>query len=990
MKRKFMLLLTCLFIGIGLVTAQVTKVTGTVISEEDGLPVVGASILVKGTAVGTVTDMDGKFQLPNVPSSAKTLVISFIGMENKEVPIKPSVKVTLKPMTELLSEVLVTGTYGSAKKLGSMVGSVAAVKSEKIANRPSANFADALQGQVAGLQVFTSSGEPSEGVSMRLRGIGSINSSSEPLFILDGAPISSGAFSAINPNDIENLTILKDASSTSIYGSRAANGVIVITTKRGKGVKPTVTIKGQYGISQRAVENITLMNSEQYFNFCETVNPNYKTNEAFQANKEFALKHGISTDWYDYFFKDNAPTYQLDASITGVANNTNYFISASHYDAEGIEPASGMKRETVRSNIDTKVSDWFRVGLNLGLSYEDFETNGFAGTGNSWYNVATLSKWAIPYETPYEIIENADGSISYGKRKNILDKIGLWNPYYLLENQPTEKNKIRLYGNAFEEITPIKGLIIRAAQAIDAFDYRYRYVSLPADYNNQKGSASESFQRYSSFTFTNTAEYKFSINEMHNISALVGQESIIYNGSSFGASVDNITDGRLPMLSNGTIPKQPSASKKKKVMNSYFSRLEYNFGEKYFFDASFRTDGSSIFGRDNRWASFFSVGTMWNVSKEAFMEDIDWLKDLKVKFSYGTTGNSAFDGDPYYPSLGLVGTGKYNGDQTFYISSVQNDGLTWEKQKTINIGLSARLFDRLDIDLAYYDKKTTDMLMTIPYSYTTGHSSGWGNIGSMFNRGFEATVSYDIINRRNLQWSVSANINYNKNQITELFGGRDEYVVANTGIKYQVGMPYGELYYVRWVGVDPADGQQIWLDKDGNETKTYSEDNAVFTGKQRYAPWAGGFSTSFFWKGFSINADFSYVLGKYTINNDAFFYNNPNFAGQLNQSTDMLDMWTTPGQVTNIPAANSELRFDTHLIENASFLRLKNLTIGYTLPENWLHKTGFIKGARIFAVGRNLLTVTNYTGADPEVDSNLQLGKYPNTKQFTIGAELTF
>lgn len=253
----------------------------------------------------------------------------------------------------------------------------------------------------------------------------------------------------------------------------------------------------------------------------------------------------------------------MDASITGVANNTNYFISASHYDAEGIEPASGMKRETVRSNIDTKVSDWFRVGLNLGLSYEDFETNGFAGTGNSWYNVATLSKWAIPYETPYEIIENADGSISYGKRKNILDKIGLWNPYYLLENQPTEKNKIRLYGNAFEEITPIKGLTIRAAQAIDAFDYRYRYVSLPADYNNQKGSASESFQRYSSFTFTNTAEYKFSINEMHNISALVGQESIIYNGSSFGASVDNITDGRLPMLSNGTIPKQPSASKRK-------------------------------------------------------------------------------------------------------------------------------------------------------------------------------------------------------------------------------------------------------------------------------------------------------------------------------------------------------------------------------------------------------------------------------------------
>ncbi len=985
MKRRMLLLLTCCIIGIGMVMAQTSKVTGKVLSEEDGEAVIGATVMVKGTNIGTVTDADGLFSLSNVPGSAKELEVSYVGMEAQIVRIQPNLTIRMRTSSEMLDEVLITGTYGSAKKLGSMVGSVAAVKSEKISNRPSANFADALQGQVAGLQVFTSSGEPSENVSMRMRGVGSINSSTEPLFILDGSPISSGVFTALNPSDIENVTILKDASSTSIYGSRAANGVVVITSKRGRGAKPTVTVKGQYGFSQPALPTSEMMNTTQYYNLWKTVNPN-----ADFSKIENAMRLGISTDWEDYFLKDNAPTWQLDASISGIANKTNYFISASHYDADGVEPASGMRRETLRSNLDTKVFDWSRVGANLGLSYEDWETNGFAGSGNSWYNVSTLSRWAFPFETPYEVIENADGSISYGKRKDLLDLLGVWNPYYLLENQPTEKNKIRLFGNMFEEITPIKGLTLRASQAMDAFDYRYRYRNKPAQYNNYSGSAQESFQRYSSFTLTNTAEYKFDIDKLHNITALIGQEAIIYDGSSFGASVDGITDDRLTLISHGTTFKKPSADLKKKVMNSFFARAEYNFDEKYYLDASYRTDGSSLFGVNNRWASFFSVGAMWNMKKEGFLYDVDWLSDLRLKASYGTTGNSAFEGDPYYPALGLVGTGNYNGGQYFAISSVQNDDLTWEKQKTLNIGFNSRFFNRLSVDFDFYNKVTEDMLMTIPFSYTTGHGSGWGNIGSMFNRGIELSASYDIISNKDMFWSVSANINYNKNEITELFGGRDEYVVANTGLKYEVGKPYGEFYYVRWVGVDPQDGQQIWLDKDGNETKVYDENNAAYTGKQQYAPWSGGFSTRFDWKGFSVNADFSFMLGKYMIDNDRYFVENPNFVGQLNQTVEMENMWTTPGQVTDIAAVNSPRYFDTHLLENASFLRLKNLTIGYNLPQSLLRKTGFIRGLRVFAVGRNLLTATKYQGADPEVDSNLQLGKYPNTRQFSFGAEFTF
>lgn len=985
MKRRMLLLLACCIIGIGMVMAQTSKVTGKVLSEEDGEVIIGATVVVKGTSIGTVTDENGIFTLTNVPALAKELVISFVGMETEVIKIKPNQTIIMRTSSEMLDEVLITGTYGSAKKLGSMVGSVAAVKSEKISNRPSANFADALQGQVAGLQVFTSSGEPSENVSMRMRGVSSINSSTEPLFILDGSPISSGVFTALNPSDIENVTILKDASSTSIYGSRAANGVVVITSKRGRGSKPTVTVKGQYGFSQPALPTSKVMNTTQYYDLWKTINPN-----ADFSKIENAMRLGISTDWEDYFLKDNAPTWQLDASISGVANKTNYFISASHYDAEGVEPASGMRRETLRSNLDTKVFSWLHVGVNLGLSYEDWETNGFASSGNNWYNVSTLSRWAFPFETPYRVIENADGSISYGKRKDLLDVLGLWNPYYLLENQPKEKNKIRLFGNMFEEITPIKGLTLRASQAMDAFDYRYRYRNMPAQYNNYSGSAQESFQRYTSFTLTNTVEYKFDINKMHNITALVGQEAIIYDGSSFGASVDGITDDRLTLISHGTTYKKPSADLKKKVMNSFFARAEYNYDEKYYLDASYRTDGSSLFGVNNRWASFFSIGAMWNMKKEEFLSDVDWLSELRVKASYGTTGNSAFDGDPYYPALGLIGTGNYNGEQYFAISSVQNDDLTWEKQKTLNIGFNSRLFNRLSVDFDFYNKVTEDMLMTIPFSYTTGHSSGWGNIGSMLNRGIELSASYDIISNKDMFWSVSANINYNKNEITELFGGRNEYVLANTGIKYEVGKPYGEFYYVRWVGVDPQDGQQIWLDKDGKETKVYDENNAAFTGKQQFAPWAGGFSTHFDWKGFSVNADFSFMLGKYIIDNDRYFVENPNFVGQLNQTVEMENMWTTPGQVTNIAAVNSPRYFDTHLLENASFLRLKNLTVSYNLPQSFLRKTGFIRGLRVFAVGRNLLTATKYQGADPEVDSNLQLGKYPNTRQFSFGAEFTF
>lgn len=982
--NKLTYLLLCLLFGIGLASAQ-TKVTGIVTSAEDNEPIVGASVVVKGTMTGTVTNPDGTFSF-TVPSSAKTLVISYIGMKPVETAVKPHLKIQMEPSSQELSEVVVFG-YGSAKKTGSVVGSVSTISAEKITNRPSANVGDALQGQVSGLQVFTSSGEPSAGISMRLRGVSSINASNTPLIILDGSPVATDVFNALNSSDIESISVLKDASSTAIYGSRAANGVVYITTKKGRGAKPVVTIKGQYGFSQLAQNKLTPMNARQYLEFQEILDPTLKDNAAFQADKKYTLDHNIDTDWLDYVADKHAPTYQVDASISGVANNTNYYISVGHLDQRGVMPRSGTQRQSFRSNVETKLNEWLKVGANIGLSYQSYEQT--ASTSNSWYNPVNFAKWARPDMSPYEIIDNPDGSISYGKRLNYISKGGLYNPLYLLENSVNDQNKLSLNGNTFIQITPIKNLTIRAAQAIDAYDYRLTNKELPmADRNKNNGYVEERFSRYSQITLTNTVEYKFNIAEDNHFTTLIGQEAIMSEQKGFSARKKGHSDPRLMLLQAGTTYENPTGmSNWEDTYNSYFANVNYDYAERYFFDASIRTDGSSLFGRNKRYAVFYALGGMWNMKNEAFLEDTDFLNELKLKVNYGTVGNS---GIASYRALGLVGNGQYNGETSFGLTRPSNDDLTWEVVKSTNVGISTRMFHRLDIEFEFYNKVTSDMLMEIPYSYTTGFGSGYGNVGSMRNRGIDISVKYDLISHRDLLWHAYANVNYNKNTITELFGGRDEYVVANTGIKYQKGGTYGELYYVKWAGVDPEDGYQMWYDLEGNKTKHYSDSYAQFTGKQRYAPWSGGFGTNFTYKNFSISADFSWVLGKYTINNDRYFFENPNFGASMNQSTALLDMWTTPGQVTNIARPESSLQFDSHLIENASFLRLKNLSVNYTLPKAWIAKTKVLTNARIFGIARNLFTVTKYTGYDPEVDSNLQLGNYPNTRQFSFGVEVSF
>ena len=993
MRKLIGLFVFLTFVGMQICFAQTREITGTVIDKSDKMPLPGVSVTLKSNpSQGTATDVNGKFTLK--VNDGDVLVFSFIGMKSQEIAVagKTNLTVEMEPDAEMLDEVVVEGMYGT-QKLGSITGSVATVKEEKLRDRPVANVADALQGQVAGLQVYTASGEPSASFSMRLRGVNSMNASNTPLLIVDGTPVTASAFRAINSNDIENVVLLKDASSTAIYGSRAANGVLVISTKRGKmGEKPKMQVRAQYGWSQMAMDNLDMMNAQEYLKFREMVDPTLITNSTFQEHKAWATKYNVDTDWKDYLFKSSSPTYQLDGSVTGASEKSNYYFSAGYFSQDGIVHHSDYKRMTLRSNVDTKIADWLKVGVNLGLSHEKYRTT--FSTTNGWYNPVNFARWADPSYSPYTYTIDDNGKIHWGKPWTINNEMGgLINCSRVMEMQPQVQKTTRIMGNTFIQLTPLKGLTVRAQQSADAYDYRSTLKAYPDplnEMNKNVGNVREAFQRFYSFTFTNTAEYKFDIQNDHHLSFLIGQESIIQKDEAFNARTQGHSDSRLMLLSASQTPYATNpfgSSLTETVFNSYFARFNYDFMNKYYFDASVRRDGSSLFPKDERWGTFYSVGAMWNMKKEAFLENVDLIDDLRLKVSYGSTGNSGISD---YVYIGSIGNGQYNNEASWTISGVQNDGLTWETVKSWNVGVSGRLMNALNLDIEFYKKTTTDMLMSVPFSYTTGHSSANGNVGKMTNTGIDVSVNYDIFSKGDFYWNVSANFNYNKNEIVKLYEGFENFVQAGTGIKYAEGHAFGEFFYAKYAGVNPANGKQLWYTPEGGVTENYSDDLKQFMGKTRFAPWAGGFATTVAWKGISLSADFTWVAQKYMLNNDRFFVENSTFAADQNQAKKMLNMWTTPGQITDIPKAGEAPQFDSRFVENASFVRLKNVTLSYTFPRQLLKKTGFMEGARIYAIGRNLLTFTDYSGYDPEVDSNLSLGNYPNTRQYEFGIELNF
>lgn len=769
---------------------------------------------------------------------------------------------------------------------------------------------------------------------------------------------------------------MKDASSTSIYGARAANGVVVITTKRGLAMdKAKVTFRAQYGFSQLAQNNWNMMNTAERIQ--------YEKEIGIDTGKDYDVLSRTDVNWLDMVFNDRAPLQNYEISVNRATDRLNYFVSGGFYDQDGIAQSSTFRRYNMRANAEVKASNWLKVGTNSMVAYEEIEQ---ADDGSyALYTPISACRFMLPYWNPY----NEDGSLAS-------ENDGTWtgtgsNPIEWMANNPVTNKKYKVLSTVFAEITPIKNLTIRAQFGAD-FSHTTAFMQSFPSYiiNNENGTAGRNSSDMLNLTETTTVNYRWEMNSDNSFNFLLGQEGVDYRSEGFQVITSGQSNDFLTNISSGTRASSWADSTTSYSYLSFFGRGEYNYKDLYYADFSVRADASSRFGTGNRWAGFWSLGFMWNLKSEPLMKDIEWLSSAQIALSTGTSGNSSI---PDYDHLALVsGKANYEDQAGIYPSQSGNEDLSWEKLWSSNVALRLGFIDRINLDIEFYNKKTTNMLMLVPDSYAlTGEGEHWDNIGAMLNRGVEFNVSADVIRTKDFVWNVNANASYNKNKLLELYDGVQEYEVSTTATKLVVGHSVSEFYINRYAGVNPANGDALWYTKDGEITNEYSEEDKVMTGKSFDAPWQGGFGTSLAWKGFSLAAQFSWVADRWMFNNDRYFEESNGLYAAYNQSKRLLyDRWKQPGDITDIPRHGVTPQFDDRFLENASFLRLKNVTLAYSFPQRLLSKTNFFSSARIYLQGQNLLTFTGFTGLDPESSSNIYQAQYPMSRQFTLGVEVSF
>ena len=991
--------------------AQNITVKGSVV-DEAGEGIVGASVQVKGTTTGIAADLDGNFTI-SVPSNA-ILVFSSIGYETKEVAVagKTFINVTLKTDSEFIESAVILG-YGSAKKVSTLVGSVATVNSETVKNTPAATALDALQGQVAGMSVLTTGGVSGDNnVSMTLHGVGSLGASSTPLFVIDGIPSSSSAVMNMNPNDIESVSVLKDASATSIYGSRAANGVVYVSTKQGAyNETARISVHSTWGVS--TIADMTyynnMMSGSELLDFWQRSGI---ASAEYLYNTYISKGYTNNTQWWRKFYNTNTLQSQNDVSIEGGGKTVAYVVSVSQYHQDGTTVGNYYDRYTLRSNLQGHPTTWLKFGVNANLTMDESQRNtNFGNSSNAGGNNYLYGGLSVILNPLYPDVLKPDGRY---EGSNYQD------PKVRYDNTDDVYKSYNLNGSAYVSIEPISNLKFTSRVGTDAGFSINKYYRNPSYYaSNGIGSRYRNWEGWYTNTITNTIEYSFNIANKHEISLLAGQEGVDYKYDAFSASSTGQTNDKQLRLQDGVQAQYDvSESLSQYRFLSFFGHADYSFDKKYMIDFTIRNDASSRFGKDNRNALFWSVGAMWKIGKENFMKNATWVNDLDLKLSYGTQGNAAIGN---YSHLGLIGKATdYATGQSWALAQPSNNSLSWEKQGLFTVGIRGRFFNRLNLEVEFYNRKTSNMLMAVPYPYTAGFSEQTSNVGSLRNTGVDLTLGWDILRTRDAFITLNATFNYNKQVVTELFNGLDKWTVASTGITYVVGQPVS-FYYPLWAGVDPEDGAPTWylpygyeeyqasvaagapdtdlIDitrtrKDPNATtKSFNEDLLMQnTGIARHNPINGGFGISGGWKGFSVRADFTYMLGKNLINNDGYFVANPNSFFGYNQSKDVTDFWTPTHTDAKYPnwADGYTMQFDSHLLQDASFLRLKSLIVSYTLPASWLGWQKAVKSVTLSFTGRNILTFTKYEGIDPEVDSNLTLGLPGNSKQFLGGIQIQF
>ena len=934
-------------------------------------------------------------------SSAGTLVISFIGMQSQEVKIKPNVKVVLKSDAEVLDEVVVTG-YGVQRK-ASFTGAASIVGEEAIAKKNDANFVKVLEGSVPGVQMNNSTSMPGVWGSVYIRGRASLNSGTQPLYVIDGMPVNSDTdamstsannmvdpMSSINPADIESITVLKDAAATAIYGSRAANGVIVVTTKKGSEGKFNLNLDIKQGFVSMGNNNMDFANAEESMKlFTDGLTAyqggDWQENYNYLADNYFGWDRKTSTDWMDAITrKGYYQDYNLSAQ--GRNGNTGYYVSLGYLNTDGLIIGSDMERFSGRMNLDSKFK-WATIGVNTSYSYST--QNGFSlSTAGSMSSPLTA---AISSQTPMDPIYDSEGNYN---------NINMYNPVALMDEDTGELNENKMQTinlNPYLQVDFGLGIYAKTTLGVNLTDLRQNqywsalYNPQAMDYNGL-GQQNNSRNTVDTWNYVVGWNHKFA--DKHEVSVMLGQEmqKKSYFYEYYAKSDFPFADSGMRDLTTAGTEQGSEYYKKEARLASYFMDAHYSYADKYYLSGSYRRDGSSVFGSNTRWGNFWSVGGKWRISGEDFLNGNNVITNATLRASYGTVGNQDID---WYAARGFYGAGyNYNQMPGMIPVSISNQELTWEVSKKFDIGFDFSLWHRLHFTFDFYNEITSDALFQVPLSMTTGMTETYKNIGKIRNHGIEFSVNANILQTKDWTWSAYANLTWNENEVVKL--STDEPIEYTFQI-IEEGRPYTQFKMKEYAGVDRETGKPLWyLNETGNETT--SDYNAA---AKRYVGDAdpnvlGGFGTNLRWKDIDFGLSFNYRLGGKVYNSGAAF-TGFGMAFRTPLEDVALNSWTEENKDAKYPqyiykdpynATSTSSRF----LYSGDYLRISNLTLGYTLPKKWTTKI-LIQRLRAYISVDNLYTFTasDFVGYNPETSANGVIAwQYPATRTFIGGIQLTF
>lgn len=1032
MSRSLTLL--CMLLFCIATYAQRITVSGKVTAGGEGLP--GVTVAVKGSTNGTITSMDGDYSLQTEPQN--TLVFSFIGYETQEVPIngQKTINIEMHESSIAIDEVVIAVPYGTAKK-STFTGSASVIDKKIIAASQVSSVSKALQGTVAGLQSFSTSGQPGEDASIYIRGVGSANATTTPLYVVDGVPYD-GALSSISSQDIASVTVLKDAAAASLYGSRAANGVIMITTKQGQnGSAPTIQLSAKYGFSSRAVRDYDQLSTNDYFmlqwealrnsymdngqsaeSAAQTassilattatgglgINP-YGTQYPQPVGTDGKIVAGATPLWDDSWedaLSQDAHYTDISASISGGSERTKYYFSLGYLNDQGAYICSGFKRYNLRTNITTDLRKWLQVGLNVSATHsvQDYPKQDDTAIGNIVLAARSIPSFYPVYERDlttgeYLLDENGNRIYDYGNYRK-----GSYNGYNFAQSMLYDKKEYKRDAasiRGYLQITPLEGLSYKMSLNID-YNSRFAHFYDNPTYGKEPltGGVEKENVRTTGLTYNNVINWNHTFNENHDVRLMAGQEYYEYNTSNFGGSRTGvITDGYYEPDVASTLSSFYGNSDQYKLL-SFFGSAEYSYQSKYFVSASVRTDGSSRFHPDHRWGTFWSFGGSWKISREKFLEEAanDWLTNLTLRASYGAQGN---DNVGYYAYKALYEIGSSFGESTLHASRLETPELSWETNLNLNVGLDFGFWsNRLNGTIEFFQRASKDLLFARDLVPSGGFSSIDANIGKLKNYGWEFTINGTPVLTKDWTWKLSVNATTYKNEIVEL----PTDVMWQSTKKWVKGGSLYDFWLYEWAGVNPENGNPQWYYTDTDGSRKITEDYSSLTSDDKVKVGSslpkisGGFQSDLTWRDLSLSMLFSYAIGGKLYNNDYKSMISVSGGNGSTLSKDMLNRWTPENRYTDIPRLSYDqtsyfTSSSSRWLVNRSFLRLKTVTLSYNLPEKWLHYAT-IKQASIFLQGENLLTFCHQQGLDPEQPINGMVSyRYPAMKTFSFGINVT-